>query len=149
MVIETTRFGPVEVDETRLINFADGLVGFPQHRRFALMATGQASSFYWLQSVDDPNLAFVVADPRLLVPQYDADARPEERVRLGATDTQPLQWFVIVNKIDSLLTGNLQGPLVVNPENRAAMQLVLSDKRYNTRYPLMRLPARQAVTQSA
>jgi hypothetical protein len=52
--------------------------------------------------------------------------------------------FVIVNKVDDLLTGNLQGPLVVNVETRQARQLVLSDRRYSTRHPLMRVPAQAA-----
>jgi flagellar assembly factor FliW len=51
--------------------------------------------------------------------------------------------------VDDLLTGTLQGPLVINVQTRAAKQLVLSDKRYSTRHPLMRLPARAAMGKTA
>jgi flagellar assembly factor FliW len=150
MQIETTRFGPVEVDQSRLIHFPEGLVGFPAHRRFALIATGQQSSFYWLQSVDDPDLAFVVTDPRLFILDYEVHLRAEDYPRVGAEDKQPVQLFVIVNKVDQLLTANLQGPLVVNPANRLALQIVLSEKRYTTRHPLLHLPVRrQTMSRSA
>lgn len=149
-VIETTRFGPVEVDPTRLLLFTDGLVGFPSHKRFALISVGPQSSFYWLQSADDPNLAFVVTDPRLFVPDYTVALRDEDGQRVGAATTDLLQLFVIVNKVDGVLTGNLQGPLVVNPANLYGTQLVMSDRRYSTRHPLIQLPARaEPVSQSA
>ncbi|MDD4892302.1 MAG: flagellar assembly protein FliW [Phycisphaerae bacterium] len=144
-VIETTRFGPVEVDETRLICFADGPVGFPAHKRFALISVGPQSSFYWLQSADDPGLAFVVTDPRLFVPDYAVPLREEDAQRLGAASSDLLQLFVIVNKVDGVLTGNLQGPIVVNPTNLHATQLVMSERRFTTRHPLIQLPARKEV----
>ena len=62
MIIETSRFGELEVDDQRLIEFADGILGFPGHTRFALVQTGQDSGFYWLQAVDCAELAFVVTD---------------------------------------------------------------------------------------
>lgn len=142
MIIETTRFGPVAVDEGRLLIFENGLVGFPGLSRYALIATGSRSSFYWLQSIDEPNLAFVVTDPRLFVPDYDLVLRVEDGQRLGAAPDGMLQLFVIVNKVDGVLTGNLQGPIAVNPANMHAAQLVLSEKKYSTRHPLIRLPAR-------
>jgi flagellar assembly factor FliW len=150
MVIQTTRFGPVEVDEARLLRFPEGLVGFADRTRFALISTGDQSSFYWLQSVDEPSLAFVVTDPRLFIPTYQIAVRPEDGRRIDADPDQPLQLFVIVNKVDQLLTANLQGPIVVNPANLEAMQLVLSEKRYTTRHPLIHLPeTREALSRSA
>lgn len=150
MLIQTTRFGPVQVDENRLLHFPEGLVGFSGQKRFALISTGDQSSFYWLQSVDEQALAFVVTEPRLFVPDYEVAVREEERTKLEAQADQPLQIFVICNKVDDLLTGNLQGPIVVNGANRRGLQMVLSDKRYTTRHPLIQLPERKgALSQSA
>lgn len=144
MVIETSRFGSVEVDETRLIEFSKGILGFPDETRYALIQTGEESSFYWLQSVDRPELAFVVCDPRPFVPDYRVPIRADELAQLGLEDPADAQVFVIVNKVDETLTGNLQGPLVINCQTRAARQLVLSDRRYTTRHTLMRLPKKEA-----
>jgi len=72
-----------------------------------------------------------------------------ELEQIGLENPDDAQVFVIVNKVDELLTGNLQGPLVVNVANREARQLVLSDKRFSTRHPLMRLPQQAALGQTA
>ncbi len=143
MTIQTSRFGPLEVNEERFITFEQGILGFPNQKQYALIQTGDNSGFYWLQAVDRAELAFVVCDPRLFVQDYRAPVKSEELTNLGVTDADQAQVFIIVNKIDKVLTGNLQGPLVINVKTHAARQLVLSDRKYSTRHPLMRLPEPQ------
>ena len=145
MMIETTRFGTIEVDESRLIVFPHGILGFPYQKHYALVQTGHDSAFYWLQAVDRPELAFVVSDPRLFVPDYQVPIKAEDLRQLGLSDPAEAQLFVIVNKIEGVLTGNLQGPLVINVETRIGRQQVLSDKKYSTRYPLMQVPTTEKV----
>ncbi|MCH7592145.1 MAG: flagellar assembly protein FliW [Planctomycetes bacterium] len=149
MIISTSRFGQLDVDPERLVTFDDGILGFPKEHRFALIQTGEGSGFYWLQSVDRVDLAFVVCDPRLFVADYQVPAKLADLECIGITDPDQAQVFTIVNKVDGLLTGNFQGPLVVNVANRRARQLVLSDKRYSTRQPLMRVPAPVALEKTA
>ena len=148
-MIQTSRFGELEVDEARLVVFDSGLLGFPDQHHYALVQTGRGSGFYWLQAVEKPDLAFVVCDPRLFVADYEVPVKLADLAGIELTDPDKAQVFVIVNKIDDLLTGNFQGPLVVNVDNRRGRQLVLSDKRYSTRHPLMRLPSRDAVEKIA
>jgi flagellar assembly factor FliW len=149
MIIETSRFGQLDVDYERLITFEDGILGFPDQVRYALIQTGQGSGFYWLQSVDAADLAFVVCDPRLFVADYQVPVKLEELHKIELKDSAKAQVFVIVNKINDLLTGNFQGPLVINVENRRGRQLVLSDKRYSTRHPLMRVSHPTAMGKTA
>ncbi len=136
MLIRTRRFGPLEVEEDKVITFEQGLLGFPSQQRFTLLHTTPDPVFYWLQSLDDPELAFVVCDPRTFVPDYHVAARAEEVAGLQLADPGDAQVLVIVNKVDGELTGNLLGPVVLNPHNRQARQLVLTDKRYGTRHSL-------------
>ena len=149
MNIETSRFGSLEVNDQRLITFPEGILGFPNNKVYALVQTGEDSGFYWLQAVDRAELAFVVCDPRLFVADFRVPIRKEEMSSLGLESSEGGQVFVIVNKVDDLLTGNLQGPLVINVATREGRQLVLSDKRYSTRHPLMRLPSKQPMGQTA
>ncbi|MDO8629578.1 MAG: flagellar assembly protein FliW [Phycisphaerales bacterium] len=149
MVITTSRFGQLDVNAERLIVFHEGILGFPKQRDYALIQTGEDSGFYWLQSVCTPELAFVVCDPRLFVADYQVPVKLEELTRVELEDAKDAQIFIIVNKIGDLLTGNLQGPLVVNVLNRKARQLVLSDKRFSTRHPLMRIPRRAVMGKTA
>ncbi len=142
MLIETSRFGRIGVDGSRIMRFKDGLPGFPGEQRFALLQTNNDPAFYWLQSVDRPELAFVVCDPRTFVPDYQATIRRDELDALEADTVEGCQLFVIVNKVDDALTANLLGPLVIGVESLIGRQLVLSEKKYSTRHRLM--PARAA-----
>lgn len=149
MIIPTSRFGQLEVDEQRLITFEAGILGFPTFKRYALVQTGEGSGFYWLQSVDTPELAFVVTDPRLFLADYIVPIKAEDLAQLGLDSVAGAQVFIIVNKVNDMLTGNLQGPLVVNVRTRGAKQLVLSDRRYSTRHPLMRVGQQHSLAQTA
>ena len=149
MIIKTSRFGQLDVDADRLIVFDDGILGFPDQHEYALIQTGEGSGFYWLQSVARADLAFVVCDPRLFVADYQVPVKGEDLQCIELDRAESAQIFVIVNKVGDLLTGNFQGPLVVNVINRRARQLVLSDKRYSTRHPLMRVPSAAAMEKSA
>ena len=149
MEIASTRFGRLEVDAERIITFPKGLLGFPEYTRFALIQTGDENYFFWLQSVDDAALAFVVTDPTIFFKDYTFALKDETQQDLALTDSAYAQVFVICNKVDDWLTGNLQGPLVVNAQNRIGQQIVLNDKKWTTRQPLLRLSAEVALAKSA
>jgi flagellar assembly factor FliW len=149
VIIQTSRFGQLEVNPERFIVFEEGVLGFPQQHEYALVQTGEGSGFYWLQAVRRPDLAFVVCDPRLFVLDYQVPVKLEELQGIDLTDPNNAQVFVIVNKVGDLLTGNLQGPLVINVATRKARQLVLSDKRYSTRHPLIRISKPAALGKTA
>jgi len=158
---ETTRFGPIEVASDRIIHFAGGLLGFPRATRFALVQADVidgldpadaedddgAPCVFWLQNIDDAALAFVVCDPSAFVPDYDPSAVPlreECRAELGLStdgsrDGEQVQVLAICNRVGEWLTGNLMGPLVVNVEAFCGKQVVLPEKRWGTRHPLLRL----------
>lgn len=146
MDVRTTRFGVIQIAEDRVITFPKGLLGFPQARRYCLLEPGEDACFFWLQSLDEPGLAFVVTDPALFVPDFSVPIRPEQMGELGLTKLEDAQVFVIVNKVDTQLTGNLQGPLVINTISREGEQMVLAEKRWTTRHPLMKVgePVRAA-----
>jgi flagellar assembly factor FliW len=153
MDIQSTRFGMMSVDDDRIITFPHGLLGFPEHKQFALVQTGEENYFFWLQSVDEPNLAFVVADPTIFFKGYEIPLRDETRqdIQLGEEEgaEAALQMFVICNKVGEWLTGNLLGPLVINAQNRLAQQVVLTEKKWTTRQPLIRLEADLELAKSA
>ena len=149
MEIETSRFGRMEVDDERIITFERGLLGFPDLTRYALIQAGEDNYFFWLQSVDEPGLAFVVTDPTIFFKDYDLLLKDDTRQEIGLDDDAFAQVFVICNKVGDWLTGNLQGPLVVNARNRCGQQIVLNDKKWTTRQPLLRLQAEVPLAKSA
>lgn len=139
MQVSTTRFGTVEIAEERVITFPRGLLGFQKSRRYCLLQPVDDACFFWLQSLDEPSVAFVVTDPAQFFPDYSVPVRPEQMEDLRLDSLDDSQIFVIVNKIDSALTGNLQGPLVVNVAQRLGEQFVLAEKKWTTRHELLRL----------
>jgi flagellar assembly factor FliW len=139
MHVQTTRFGTVEVGNDRLMDFPAGLLGFSSYTRFALLQPDEDGIFYWLQSVDSAELAFVVTDPGRWCDEYEATVRREHMDLLDLESLTDARVFVIVNKYDDMLTANLQGPLVINLRNRRGMQIVLSDQRWTTRWEIARL----------
>ncbi len=136
MEIRTSRFGTVEVEEDRLITFPRGLLGFTHAHQFCLLRPNDDACFFWLQSTEDPALAFVVTDPNLFVHDYAVPIRADQMEALRLETLEQAQVLVIVNKVQQKLTANLQGPLVVNTSTRVAEQLVLADKRWTTRHEL-------------
>lgn len=140
MKINTTRFGEIEIRENRIINFPDGLLGFGSARKFCLLEPSDDACFFWLQSLDDPSLAFVVTDPSLFVPDYEVPFDIMQMKSLHMSKLEDAQVFVIVNKINRTLTGNLMGPIVVETHLRLAKQVVLTDSRWTTRHPLVEVP---------
>jgi flagellar assembly factor FliW len=151
MEVRTTRFGVIDVAEDRVITFPKGLLGFSGQRRFCLLEPAEDACFFWLQSLDEPGLAFVVTDPALFVREYTVPIRQEQLDELGIAKLEDAQVFVIVNKVDEWLTGNLQGPLVINTLSRSGEQLVTADKKWTTRHRLIKAassesrPAPQAI----
>ena len=69
--IDSTRFGEIEFDDERVITLPQGIIGFGDKKRFVLVQPDEKDAvFFWLHSADDPDLAFVVTDPRYFIPDY-------------------------------------------------------------------------------
>ena len=139
MIVNTSRFGPVEVDDNRVLTFPKGLLGFAKYTQFVLIQPNEEGYFFWLQSTQAPELAFVVTDPSLFVRDYAVPLKADQMDDLGIASIEEAQVFVIVNKRGTVLTGNLQGPLVISTPGKVGEQLVLSDRRFSTRVPLLDL----------
>jgi flagellar assembly factor FliW len=138
--LNTTKFGELDVLEEKVIFFSEGLLGFPQVKRYALLDHYREAPFKWLQATDDPNLAFVVMDPLIFKPDFRLVIHVEELADLQAQDQADLAILVIITipkGHPEKMTANLQGPLVMNVKTQKAKQLVLPDDlNYPCRYPL-------------
>ncbi|MGK5094899.1 flagellar assembly protein FliW [Deltaproteobacteria bacterium TL4] len=138
MIIKTTRFGDVEINESEIITMPAGLLGFSSERLFVLIDDEVGSPFKWLQSVEKPTLAFVTIDPLVAVSNYSLALSSEHLKKLESSMIEELTVRVIVTMTRDLkdVTINLQGPLIINPYKKLGLQLVISDGVYSTRHPL-------------
>lgn len=124
--IAHSRVGSIRLPESAVIRFA-GLPGFPEARRFALVHHDEDSPFSWLACLDDPELAFVVTDPRLFFPGYAPAIPPRDLEAIGAEAPGQVELLAIANLRGERPRLNLAAPLVVNAESRCAAQAVLDD----------------------
>jgi len=143
----TTRFGEIEIEETAILELPDGIIGFPQCRRVAVFEHNPGSPFRWLQSLDDPALAFVVIDPLDLVPDYPMeklkDILAEER-KMGRPENVAAAAITTVPPAPAHITVNLSAPVVFDSDTRKGAQVILHDARFKTRHLLVREPKQTA-----
>lgn len=138
--IPTVRFGDVQVDADRILEFIEPILGFSASRRFVILDHAEDSPFKWLQSADEPSLAFVVTNPRFFGIDYEF-ALPDEaagQLEISAAEDALVVTIVNIPQGDpGKMTANLLGPVVINQANRRAMQVVLNDTNYSTKTRLI------------
>ncbi|RMG42974.1 MAG: hypothetical protein D6719_04910 [Candidatus Dadabacteria bacterium] len=135
MVVSSSRFGDLEVPQSSLIKFPVGLIGFPRAQGFIMLE--HKPPFSWLQSVDDPNLAFVVVDGFEFGENYNVKPPTGDPVvEFKEDDEYAILVIVTVRPDPSMTTANLKAPLFVNLRTRCGLQVIFDDQRFSTRHPL-------------
>lgn len=122
------RIKETEYSYDEVIEFAAGIIGFPNMCRAALIPMPDFAPFYWLASLDDETTRFVVLNPKEIYPDYD----PRTPSELSSVIDSERGVFVIV-KISSdwkKTTVNLRAPIVLNRKLKKGVQLILSDSEY-------------------
>ncbi|MEK7869919.1 MAG: flagellar assembly protein FliW [Nitrospirota bacterium] len=121
-----------------MLTFPSGILGFPDCRRYVILDHDTDAPFKWLQSLDEPGLAFVILDPASFHPEYDVQVPHEALLEVDGKDNEELIVSVLLtipSNDPTGITANLRGPLLMNPRTKLCKQLILSDS-YPTRFPL-------------
>jgi flagellar assembly factor FliW len=135
--VQTKAYGSIEVEERQRIVFPQGLFGFEELKDYVLL-DAEKQPFYWLQSVEREQVAFVVVNPFLIRPDYEVNISNEELAEIGVDAPEKALIFAIVTiPAEGPMTLNLQGPLAVNRETRQGKQAILSDSRWKTKHDIM------------
>jgi flagellar assembly factor FliW len=133
--LSSVLLGPLEIRPETIFTFPAGLPGFVSLRNFALVET-QRDDLVWLQSVDDPELTFLLADPFALVPGFEVDIPPADLAAFGAAEGALLVLAVAQLEGGVPVTANLQSPIVLDRDRRLGRQVVLPDSRYGMTHPI-------------
>jgi flagellar assembly factor FliW len=137
--VATKPYGLKEVDERQKITFPLGILGFEPLKEYILL-DAERQPFYWLQSVDVEQVAFILINPFLFKPDYELDVNDDEMKEIGIInpETEALIFSVVTIPQDgSPMTANLQGPLIINKKTRIGIQAVLTDFRWKTKHDIM------------
>ncbi|WP_154484004.1 flagellar assembly protein FliW [Anaerosalibacter bizertensis] len=135
--LNTRNFGEIEIDESSIINFPNGIPGFEKEKRYIIINNpDKENPFQWLQSVDNQDLAFVVINPFFVKVDYDI-VLPEsaiETLKIKDEEDVALYTIVVIPENIEEMTTNLSGPIVVNVKEKLGKQIVLDDSRYSTKH---------------
>ena len=134
-----SRFGEVEYDPAQTIEFPAGLLGFENLHRFIVMPKRKEGPLFWIQSVDDPAIAFVLTDPARFFLDYQIAPDAVERRKLGiGKDDECFVLVVVTVPPSRQITLNLLAPIFFAPKTKRCLQVVLEQSGYSTRVPLPR-----------
>ena len=122
-----------------IIHFDEGLIGFSEFKDFVLMENESLAPFRLLQSLESPEVGFLVLEPTALVNNYYDLVPAREWESLGVNGkTKPLAFvIVVIGATPQSSTGNFQAPLLVNYEKMVGKQIILTDSGFSVRQPLV------------
>ena len=141
MKIKTKIFGEIEISEEKIVTFQDGIIGFPEMKRFALLhdeERGSGAGVRFLQSLDEPGFAMPVMDPLAVKPDYDPEVDDELLASAGDITAENLLVLVTVSIPGDLkkMSVNLQGPIIINIDEHKACQLIVENNSYPVKFPV-------------
>ncbi len=138
MKIRTKAYGDMEIAERQRIIFPRGIFGFEELREFALLDASQPP-FYWLQSLQRVEIAFVLIDPRFFRPDYSPDVDPAELEEIEIRGPEEMLLFAIVTipEDSSRMTANLQGPLLINRRTSVGRQCISANPQWGVRHIIL------------
>lgn len=141
MIVKTIKFGDVEVEESRVFDFVMPIIGFNDLTKYIILDPNQDTLFKWLQSVEEPSLAFPIISVAAL--NYDYSVDLSDNV-INALEIKSAESLLVMN-ITSIpqdnprgTTINLLAPLIFNLDTHKAGQIVLSGSGYDISYPMFK-----------
>jgi len=136
----TKMYGEIEVDDSQIIDFPDGILGFDFVKKFVIIDTeNQNSPFKWMQAYDEKDLAFVIIRPVDFMKDYDLVISQSDYEAVQASSAEELIVFAIVTIPENpeKMTANLQGPIIINPVKRLGRQAISMSDKYKVRHSIL------------
>lgn len=141
MQINTKRFGLIEIEDEKIITFENGIIGFPDLKHFTMIhdvEEGSEAVIRFLQSIEEPAFAMPVINPLVVKEDYNPEVNDELLASAGnLTEDNTLVLVTITIPSDlTKMSVNLQGPFVINVEERKACQIIVEGGQYPVKYPI-------------
>ena len=138
MKVDTKAFGVIDTEDKQKVIFPHGLLGFEEYTEYVLL-DAEHEPFYWLQSVNEKEIAFILINPFIFRKDYEANVTNEELAEIGINAPEKALIFVIVTipQDGGRMTANLQGPLIINKESMTGIQAIISDMKWKTKHDIM------------
>lgn len=130
-----TKIGTIEVDKSKIIHFPIGILGFADYHHYVVVDQ-ENSVFGFLQSVDEPDLSFVIIMPELVRGDYAVNLSDEEieLLQIHAPEDCRVYGIVTIPENVAEMTVNLQAPVIINSKNMVGAQIIISGEQYHTKH---------------
>ena len=141
MKINTLRFGEIEIEENRIFDFVLPIIGFNELKKFVILDLSKDKFFKWLQSVEDPALAFPIVSVFSMDVDYSIDVSDDVIEKLKISNIESLLVMNIASipqENPQATTLNLLAPIIFNLDEALAGQVILSGSGYDISYPLFK-----------
>ena len=141
MKAETRLFGSIDIEESKIIRFVNGLVGFPDMTDFALIHDAENNGekgIQWLQSMQEGNFAMPVLNPLQILEEYNPSIEDELLAPLGEMTADDMVVLVTVTVPSDItkMTVNLKGPIIINVNNCKACQVIAEGENCQVKFPI-------------
>lgn len=139
MLIKTRYFGEIDVDAEKILTFDEGLIGFENLKKFTLIYNNESeatSNITWLQSLDEPMVAFPVINPFYVVTDYNPVVEDDVLVSLGELKEESTAIFLTLTVPSDLtkMTTNLKAPIIINADTKKGCQVIAENPEYVVKY---------------
>ena len=139
MKITTRVFGEIEIDDSKIIHFPSGIIGFPRMTDFALVydeEKGKDTPIRWLQSLQEADFAIPVMDPLMVAGDYNPEVEEDHLLPLGEMTPDDTLVLVTVTVPKELIkmSVNLQAPIIINADSKKATQIIVNSEKYPIKY---------------
>lgn len=140
MLLKTRIFGEIEVKEEKIIEFTEPILGFNGCRRFVLLEKASMFPMFWLQSIENPSLAFPVVIPFSFDEKYSFKLHDHdlEDINFKKVEDILVLTLLVVPQDVSYIRTNLRAPILYNPVNKLAKQIVLQEEKYPIHFYIMK-----------
>lgn len=136
--IKTKHFGIVEYSTNDVISFVEGLPGFTKYHQYIIIEKEDSRPFSWMQSIENSDISFVIVDPKVFRPNYKVLTPPEDLAGINIHDPNDIKIVALVTMSDDPkdVSMNLKAPIIINPVEQLAIQIILRNTDYDIEYKM-------------
>jgi flagellar assembly factor FliW len=136
--VNTTRFGELQVNDSDIINFQEGILGFEKLTKYFVVDPGDSTLILWLQSTEDAEVAFPIIEPKIFKPDYTAKLLPADMnsVKIETLADAKIYTILTIPQNIAEMSANLKAPIVINNNKKIAKQIVLQDSKLSVKYDM-------------
>jgi flagellar assembly factor FliW len=135
MLLHTLRFGEIEIEEEKIVTFAQGVPGFEQYKTYIMLTPDPEIPLSFLQSIEDGDIAFIVSDPFAYFSDYDFELPINIQKELNIESPEDVMVVSIVSiSSEDEFSLNLLAPVILNVREKIGRQVILHQTPYKTKH---------------